>query len=256
MSLRVSVAALVRVIFKHPLDGESMLALERKGTVFEEAGQQRVHVRAQPFGGAITFRSLEPLRTLIGDFQFDSERSRSENDFRILIRPSDWNVVKQFCLQHLVDDDTVLESDPDRELAEEFSNALGVSLRSSQYEQQPLDILVEHQAVPTQNPRAPGFATARIYRIFEARITDTSLAQMICANSERCSDQDLHEQALADFHKGGRGHSNATLALSLKDLTEAYLAMSPESRAAPVTLYTHQLERNVPAILGVGLGKA
>ena len=110
MRLRVSVAALVRVIFEHPLDGKLMLALERKGTVFEEAGLQRVYVSAQPFGGAITFRRLEPLRTLVGDFQFDSERSRSENDFRILIRPSDWNIVKQFCLRHLVDDDSVLES--------------------------------------------------------------------------------------------------------------------------------------------------
>jgi hypothetical protein len=33
LSLRVSVATLVRVLFEHPLDGELMLALERKATV-------------------------------------------------------------------------------------------------------------------------------------------------------------------------------------------------------------------------------
>ncbi len=33
LSLRVSVATLVRVLFEHPRDGEWMLALERKATV-------------------------------------------------------------------------------------------------------------------------------------------------------------------------------------------------------------------------------
>jgi hypothetical protein len=206
-------------------------------------------VRAQPFGGAITFRSLEPLRALIGDFQFDSERSRAEHDFRILIRPADWGSVKQFCLLHLVDDDPVLDSDPERELVEEFSDALGIRLLASQYEQQSVGLMVEDHPAPTHNPRAPGVATARIYRIWEARIIDASLAQAIWTNSERYSDQDLHAQALEDYHQGGRGHSNATLALPLKDLSDAFTAMPPESRVAPLTFHAHQLERTVPAIL-------
>jgi hypothetical protein len=227
-----------------------MLALERKATVLEEAGWQRVSVRAQPFGGAIRFRSLAPLRALIGDFLFDSERSRSESDFRILIRPTAWEAVRQFCLQHLTDvDDPVLESDPARELAEEFAEALAISLKPNQYRQRPVGIVVENRPAPTHNLRAPGYSTARIYRIFEARILDASLSRAMLANSERYSDQDLHEQALADARNGGRGRANAVLALPLKLLTEAYLALSPEARAAPVAFNNYQLDGNVSAVL-------
>jgi molybdenum-dependent DNA-binding transcriptional regulator ModE len=69
------------------------------------------------------------------------------------------------------------------------------------------------------------------------------------ANSERYSDQDLHEQALAEVRNGGRGRANAVLTLPLKLLTEAYLALSPEARAAPVIFNNHQLDGNVPAVL-------
>jgi hypothetical protein len=252
MSLRVSVAALVRVIFEHPLDGRLMLALERKATVLEEAGQQRVGVRAQPFGGAIRFRRLAPLQDLIGDFQFDSDRSRAESDFRILIRPAAWEAVLQFCLLHFADaDDPILESDPARELTEEFADALAIDLKPDQYRQRLAGIIVEDHPTPTDNLRAPGYSTVRIYRIFEARIVDASLGQAMQANSERHSDQDLQERALADarVRSGGRGRANAVLALPLKSLTKAYLGMSPAARAAPVTFNNHQLGRNVPAVL-------
>lgn len=250
LSLRVSVATLVRVVFEHPRDGEWMLALERKATVLEEAGRQRVAVRAQPFGGAIRFRSLTPLQALIGDFLFDSERSRSKYDFRILIRPAAWDTVRQFCLQHFTDVyDPVLESDPARELAEEFADALAVGLKPDQYRQQPVGIIVENRPVPTPSLRSAGYGTARIYRIFEARIVDASLAQAMLANSARYSDQDLHEQALAEVRNGSRGRANAILALPLKRLTETYLALSPEARAAPVIFNNHQLHGNVPAVL-------
>lgn len=250
LSLRVSVATLVRVLFEHPQDGEVMLALERKATALEEAGGQRVQVRAQPFGGGVRFRNLAPLQTLIGDFLFDSEQSRSEADFRILIRPAAWDVVQEFCLQHFKDaDDPVLETDPARELAEELADAVAINLRPDQYQQRPVGIVVADRPAPTQNPRAPGHDTARLYRIFEARILEASLSRAMLANSERYSDQDLHEQALADSRSGGQGRANAVLALPLKRLTEAYLALPPEARAEPITFDGHQLEGNVPAVL-------
>jgi hypothetical protein len=250
LSLRVSVAALVRVIFEHPQNGELMLALERKATVLEEAGQQRASIRAQPFGGAIRILNLEPLRSLIGEFRFDSECSRVESDFRILIRPAAWEAVRQFCLQHLTDvDSPVLESDPARELVEEFADALATDLKPDQYWQEPVGIMVEDGPVPTDNLRAPGYATVRIYRIFEARIVDASLAQAMLENSERYSDQYLREIALADARNGGRGRANAVLALPLRLLTEAYLALSPDARAEPVSFNNHQLDRNVTAVL-------
>ncbi|HEU0296785.1 MAG TPA: hypothetical protein VFR47_28870, partial [Anaerolineales bacterium] len=117
LSLRVSVATLVRVLFEHPRAGESMLALERKATLRETENGRIVEVKSQPFGGAVRILDLMKLRDLIGDFHFDSERSRSEQDFRIFIRPSDWSVVREFCIQHFSRiDDPILETDPTREL--------------------------------------------------------------------------------------------------------------------------------------------
>src|SRR5918999_609182 len=85
LSLRVSVATLVRVVFEHPTDGDLMLALERKATLLKTESGHAVEVITQPFGGAIRIRDLKMLRELIGDFHFDSEESRSEKDFRIFI---------------------------------------------------------------------------------------------------------------------------------------------------------------------------
>src|SRR5262249_53338707 len=116
LSLRVSVATLDKVLFQHPRDGTLILALERKATLMKQA-DNGVKVRAQPFGGAVRLGNADSLLDLISDFQFDSERSQSEQDFRILIRRADWATVKAFCLQHLQHvDDPVLEADPCREL--------------------------------------------------------------------------------------------------------------------------------------------
>jgi hypothetical protein len=119
LSLRVSVASLARVVFEHPRDRHPMLALERVATLRERESGQHVTVKAQPFGGAVRLRDVSALQVLIGDFHFDSVRSRDEGDFRIQIRPSDWERVKRFCLQHLQgDDESVLEAGPERELVE------------------------------------------------------------------------------------------------------------------------------------------
>ena len=113
LSLRVSVATLVRVLFENPGDGELTLALERKATLLKDESRRTVEVMAQPFGGAIRLLEPKALRVLIDDFHFDSEESRSEQDFRIFIRPSDWSVVREFCIQHFSRvDDPVLESEP------------------------------------------------------------------------------------------------------------------------------------------------
>ncbi len=80
----------------------------------------------------------KPLMKMLGKIQFDSERSKQEQDFCILIQPSQWDVVKQYCLEHFEDPtDLDLESGPDRELVEEFKEVMGVSLKSSPYTVQP-----------------------------------------------------------------------------------------------------------------------
>ncbi len=230
LSLRVSVATLVRVVFKHPGNGEWMLALERKATLREN----KVEVKSQPFGGAIRILDLDAIHDLIGDFHFDSERSRTEQDFRLFIRPSSWSVLREFCIQRLSrDHDPILETDPTRELVEEFADALKINLQPEQYTSKPVATVVENEATPTENIHARDILTVRVYRIFEATITDSALAHAMLKNSESLSHKRICELALEDARNGGKGRANAVLALSLKGITDTYLALSLERTQFP-----------------------
>jgi hypothetical protein len=250
LSLRVSVASLAKVLFKHPRAEHTMLALERTATLRKAEDGHQVTVKAQPFGGAVRLRVAIALQALIGDYHFDSERSRSEADFRLQIRPSDWEKVKRFCLQHLQDEDEpILESGPERELAEEFADTLQIRLTSAQYRLKRLGTVIENAPAVTDNIHAAGYPTVRIYNVFEVCVVDPSLAMALLSNSERYSDQDLRELALRDARRGGKGRANAILALRLALLTNAYRALSPEARDAPVTIEGHYLDGNVPAVL-------
>jgi hypothetical protein len=250
LSLRVSVATLVRVLFENPKDGDVMLALERKATLHTGENGRVIEVNSQPFGGAIRIRDLRKLQDLIGDFHFDSEQSRSEQDFRIFIRPSDWGEVRKFCLQHFSHvDDPVLETDPSRELAEEYADALKISLKPDQYIHKPIATAVEDDPAPTENIYARGYPTARIYRVFEAYISDSSLVHTVMANSERFSYQDLCELAIEDAQNGGKGRANAILVLPLKLISDVYLRMSPKERNKPVIFERNRLDGTVAAVL-------
>jgi hypothetical protein len=187
---------------------------------------------------------------LIGDFHFDSERSRVEQDFRLFIRPSDWPAIRDFCIEHFSrEDDPVLETDPARELGEEFSDTLKITLKPEQYISKPVATVIENEAAPTENIHAKGLDTARVYRIFEAAIMDSSIKTGMLTNSKKLSDQDLRELALADAQKGGRCRANAILTLPLKRISAVYLAMSPAERNTPIWFEEHQLDETVLAVL-------
>jgi hypothetical protein len=81
LSLRVSVATLVSVLFDDPEDRRTMLALERTATLREIEGRPEVTVRAKPFGGAVRLTNPQALQGLIGHFQYDSERSAGKETF-------------------------------------------------------------------------------------------------------------------------------------------------------------------------------
>jgi len=257
LSLRVSVATLSRVLFEPSGDGEVRLALERKATAHKSENGLVVKVKSQPFGGAVRVKDLDGLHDLIGGFHFDSERSRLEEDFRIFIRPSDWPLVRDFCVEQFNRaDDLLLETDPTRELVEEFDDALKIDLKTYQYIYQPVATIIEDDPAPTANIHAKGHRTARVYRIFEARILDSTLAQAMMANSESHSDQRLREIALEEAQRGGKGRTNAILALSLKDVTDAYLAVPPEQRNTAILFGEHRLDETVAAVLeGVAVPK-
>jgi hypothetical protein len=250
LSLRVSIATLVRVVFQHPHNDERMLALERKATLHQADNGHIIEVKSQPFGGAIRIRDLGMLRNLIGGFRFDSELSCAEQDFRIFIRPSDWSVVREFCLQHInSDDDPILETDPTRELAEEFADALKINLQTGQYISKPVGTIVEDDPSLTENIHARDIPTVRVYRIFETHITDASLARTMMKNSASVSHQNLCELALDDFHNNGNGWANAILVLPLKRISDVYLAMPPEERNTPIMFEENKLDETIPAVL-------
>src|SRR5262245_49036067 len=185
--LRVSVATLDQVIFPHPQNGTLMLALERKASVIN-GGRDQVRVRAQPFGGAVRIFNLAPLREIIGEIKFDSERSKQEHDFRILIPPSKWEAVKQYCLHHLEhEDDAEIESLPDRELSEEFQETLDVHLKPDQYTVQPMGFVIENK--PIRIDRVRGQFTVRLYRTFKVHIVDEMLCETMLTASQQYSDQ-------------------------------------------------------------------
>lgn len=250
LSLRVSVASLVRLLFKSPGDGEWTLALERKATLHEVEHAEVVAIRAQPFGGAVRILDIRAFHELIGDFHFDNEGSRAENDLRIFIRPSSWPEVSSVCIEHLSRErDPLLESDPERELTEELHDALKIMLNTAQYTRKPIGTIVEGQPRPSENPRAWGYPTVRIYRIYQATITDIDLAQKLIQNSAGISDRMLYERADQDVRAGGRGRANAVLTLPLKKVLAYYAALSPPERDHPTVFEGYSLEETVPAVL-------
>lgn len=247
ISLRVSVATLVRVIFT-TRSHEPMLVLERKATYLER--EQCAVVKAQPFGGAARIHDPSLLYKITGDFHFDSERSRAEQDFRIFIRPSAWGAVKAFCLEQFqASKEALLETSPARELAEEFHDSLGVQINPDQYIYRPLWTVVENNPTPTANIHAETQPTVRMYRVFEARIVDSTLWGQIKLNSDRFSNQDLQDSALEDRRNGGKGRANACMIVPVDRLHQLYLSLSLDQRNSMISFEATALERNVVALL-------
>jgi hypothetical protein len=250
LSLRVSVATLTRVLLKNPDDDALMLALERKATLHRTMDDEAVRVKSRPFGGAIRILDIRPVHDLVGDFHFDSERSKAEQDFRIFIRPSAWPSLREFCLQHIVlDGDLILETSPSRELVEEFAETLRVDLRPEQYLCRPVATMVENRAILTENIYATRTPTVRVYRIFEADITDVVLARLMLKNGDDLSHQRLSQLAIADAQSGGRGRANDVLTLPWERLQDVYRAMPQVARNVPVIFDENRLDSTVAAIL-------
>jgi hypothetical protein len=245
--LRVSVATYNRVIFQHPDDGTLMLALERQATVVSDGS---VNVRAQPFGGGIHILNPTPLQKIIGKLQFDSEQSKHEQDFRILIPPSKWELIKEYCLRHMKDEEDIeLETEPDRELTEEFFDTIKVKLNPGQYTVQPQGFVIENNPVRSENVHARGQLTVHLYRIYEIQVVDAMLCRIMLTISQLYSDQELGALALQDFENYGKGRFNTILVLPLERVMDSYLALASESRYKETTVDQHVLDESVLAIL-------
>jgi hypothetical protein len=246
LSLRVSVATLVRVVFG-PEDGEQVLVLERKATY--HAADGHVTVKAQPFGGAVRINDVARIEEVTGGFRFDSDRSRREQDFRILIHPSAWEAVKAFCLnQFQASEEAAFETSPVRELAEELHDSLGIEISPDQYASHPLWTVLENKPASTGNIHAGGQPTVRVYRVFEAHILDPGLEHQMAVHSESISDTDLRQLAWEDRRKGGKGRANACLVLPVESLHQLYGSLSPIERSATIHHAGTTLEDTVFAL--------
>jgi hypothetical protein len=246
---RVSVATLARVVIRDNPGASPQLVLERAATLIKDKALPPV-VLTKPFGGAVRILDVQALRRHIGDYEFDSPHSQSEQDFRILIPAAAWGRLKQFCLQHLAKPgDPILETSPQRELAEEFMDALHLTLEPGQVFSRPAGVVVENTPAPTANLYSHGFPTVRIYRIFEVDILDSSLRSALLENNRRYSDFDLQAMAAADAAQGGKGRANAVLALSLEAITQAYHTLPLSQRPSPLEYGGHLFDPSVIAVL-------
>jgi len=241
--LRVSVATYDQVIFPHPESGITMLALERKATVLQD---RRVNVRAQPFGGGVKILNTKSLKEIVGEIQFDSERSKQEQDFRILIEPSKWEDVKRYCLLHLANpNDPDIESAPERELVEEFQETMGVVLKRSQYTVEPMGFVIEDNPVWTENWYSRGFSTVRVYRTYKVQILDPDLCQTLLNISGQVSDEELGMRAL----NNNTGRANTVLTLPLDKVRESFLGVSTDKRFNKIEVDHHTLDESVLVVL-------
>lgn len=250
LSLRVSAATLARVIFPSLHDGQEMLALEHKATAFFSNGEWRVVVKAQPFGGALRILNPAGLEGILGDFRYDDERSRLEQDFRIVIRPSSWPLLRDYCLHQIrLASSDVLEIDPTRELEEEFEDTLGQAIKPGQYRLQQAGIVVENEPAPTRNIYAASLPTVRLYRVFEVSVIDPVLIRAMLISSENHPRRILEKMALDDANSGGRGRANAMMVRSLRIVQNAFLAIPPDYRHHMLPFEDTYLEGNVVAVL-------
>jgi len=248
MSLRVSVAVLVRILLNDPETNDQLLVLERKATF--DSNEESVTVIAQPFGGGRRINNPDALHELTNGFRYDSESSRIHQDFRIMIQPSRWDAVKAFCLdQFHSQSNEIIELSPERELAEEFETALKIGLKPDQYQLRPLWTMIENNPVSSGNIYATGTSTVRLYQVFEATIVDETLQAAILKNSRSYTDYTLRAAVLEDVRFGGKGWANACLTIPIEELRNFYHSVAPEDRDYPVSFKESRLESNIPAIL-------
>ena len=250
LSLRVSVGALVKVLLENPENGQTMLALERIATLREINGKPEVIVKAKPFGGGVQITNQQALTEHIGNFNYDSERSREEKDFRVMVHPNSWEKIKDICKEHFQDKEKgIIDTSPDRELAEEFKDSLKIKITPNIYNLKSKGIVIENLPTKTDNVRVHSIYTVRIYFLYEAEIISPEIIEMMLTNSKQYSDRDLQNFAFEDYKNAGKGRANAILALNLNELMNKYKSLSIERLNNPVSIEEYKLDSNVLAIL-------
>lgn len=250
LNLRVSVGTLVRVLFASPEDGRTMLALEHIATLRKTIEKPEVIVRVKPFGGSVQITNVRKLKERIGDFHYDSEKSRKEKDFRLMVYPESWKEIKEICREHFKEKGIViLDRSPVRELAEEFEDSLKIKITPQQYTLKLLNMIIQDAPVKTDNIRAQGFPTVRVYYIFEATIISQEIITLMLKNSKHDTPEVLRKIVNEEADHGRRGRANSILTLDLKEITDKYKSVSFEMRNEAVKFGKYRFDGNIVAVL-------
>ena len=89
---------------------EAAERLQLPASAFEVVNEYTMWVDAP--GGAIRILDTGSFLEHLGRFNYDSERSKSERDFRVYVQPSAWEAVRDFCLQNLkMENSSTLETE-------------------------------------------------------------------------------------------------------------------------------------------------
>ena len=249
LKLRVSVGVLVKVLFTNPATGQITLALERIATLRKINGSSKVDVTVKPFGGGVRITDPQELKKLIDDFQYDSEKSKEEKDFRILIYQEMWGKIKEICNdQWHGKGKRIFDYSPDRELAEEFEDSLNVKLKSDEYRLIPKSMIVQNLPSRTNNIRAQGRPTVRVYYIFEAWIKSYELIKLMMTKSKEYSENDFKKAALKHAELGGKGRANSIMIIGIDELRDKFNSIPLKERSGNINFNEFKLEENVLAL--------
>ena len=251
MSLRASVATLARLLIPHPGSGETLLALEHKATAQIRDGEPSAHLQAQPFGGAVRIPSPTALQEKLGQFHFDSARSKAEKDFRIFIEPSQWPALKKLVIDELNQGRSpIIDPDPRRELEEEFQDALDYSLRPEQFSAERGRVVVEDEPVPTGSWRAHGRMTARIYCIYQVELLDQALPNLLLNASQQHPGAALLHLAKQRAQQDGHfGRANGILLAPLEEIEMFFRRLDSDTFGESLSYQDTTLSDNVAAVL-------
>jgi hypothetical protein len=193
--------------------GDGTQVFECKATVEIKEGKERAVVQLQPIGGASLLKDPQKLLQNLGRFNFDSEESKRDQDFRIFV--ADWNKVAKFCHKHFLEPgNAVLECDPRREIEEELEETLGGKVSPDQYNLSWLGINTQEEALASARMGQNQAKTKRIFNLFEAKICDPALESRILQAALDTDPQALIEKARAKALSGkGKGKASALIAV-------------------------------------------
>ena len=230
-SLRVSTGILALTTFRHPVSGKIMAVFEEKVSVKIDEKGEKVTAQLQPLGGASKLLRPLELYQQIGSFNYDEEKSQKENDFRLQIRPQDWDKVKAFAMDHFNHPEKgVVEGSIDRELNEELGDVLKVEVDPAAYQVSHLTVAVQNEPQQTERIEVSGNQTVRVFSVKGVDITDQTLIENITGSSEKTDTTQLIEKARKKAQEKGSAKATGLVIISLEELQAHYRSLDIKKR--------------------------